>query len=333
MNNPLISIIIPAYNCSKTLPRAVYSALAQTYKNLDIIIVNDGSTDDTSILCDSFKNEDGRVQIIHKTNGRQASARNAGLRVCKGEFVLCLDSDDELQKNACEKLLNCIDEHTDFVLYGFNIYYNGQLLRTPNPGNSIYENDDWGVFCKHIKFLMPSACNKFYRRKYITVEFDEKCVHGEDTQFNYANFDKGVRIRSIQDCLYNVHLDNLNSVNKSIKPGRLFDCLTNVVCMEDKIEAVFSLSLEDIKKNRQENITRIMYEINSLFFSFPLNVAKSEIESIFCIDKMRKILDRNTKPSTIYLRPLLFFVKHHQYRLASIYCNIVGFCKYILKKR
>ena len=145
-NNLLVSIIIPVYNGEKWLAGAVRSALNQTYSNIEIIIINDGSSDKSLELCKSFS-YDSRVSIIDKDNGGQASARNRGLVEAKGDFILFLDCDDTLQPNAVEVCLNAVNESTDFVLFGFNVYNNGgklseeevqKILSTPGKGYGIY---------------------------------------------------------------------------------------------------------------------------------------------------------------------------------------------------
>lgn len=100
-----ISIIIPIYNVESDLPRCVESVLSQSYSNIEAILVDDGSTDDCSSMCDSYKIMDARVRVIHKSNGGLSSARNAGLRLASGEWIMYVDSDDYILEDSCERLL------------------------------------------------------------------------------------------------------------------------------------------------------------------------------------------------------------------------------------
>lgn len=109
MEKPLISIIIPVYNVEKYLRRSIESVLCQTYHNLEIILVDDGSTDSSGCICDEFEQKDDRVTVIHKENGGQGSARNCGLEICTGEFVYFHDSDDWLDEDCIWYLYNLID--------------------------------------------------------------------------------------------------------------------------------------------------------------------------------------------------------------------------------
>lgn len=117
MNNPLISIIIPIYNVEKYLESSVKSAINQTYKNIEIILVDDGSPDNCPQICDELKKTDERIKVIHKKNGGLSDARNYGIKEAVGEFIFFLDSDDTMANNAIEICLNiALSESADVVL-------------------------------------------------------------------------------------------------------------------------------------------------------------------------------------------------------------------------
>lgn len=103
-NQPLLSIIVPVYNILEYLPRCVHSITAQTYTNLEILLVDDGSTDGTGELCDKLAKEDARIRVLHKENGGSSSARNLGIREAKGEYLGFVDSDDYIEPDMYEKL-------------------------------------------------------------------------------------------------------------------------------------------------------------------------------------------------------------------------------------
>ena len=109
-NLPLITVIIPVYNIMEYLPRCVHSVTAQTYRNLEIILVDDGSTDGTDKLCDQLALEDERIRTHHKKNGGSSSARNVGLQLMSGDYVGFVDSDDYVEPDAYEKLMQGILE-------------------------------------------------------------------------------------------------------------------------------------------------------------------------------------------------------------------------------
>lgn len=115
--SPLVSIVIPVYKVEKYLQASVNSAINQTYSNIEIILVDDGSPDRCPEICDEFASEFRNVSVIHKKNGGLSDARNFGLDKAKGEFILFLDSDDTLVNNAIEELLKkAINNHADMVI-------------------------------------------------------------------------------------------------------------------------------------------------------------------------------------------------------------------------
>ncbi len=108
---PLISVIVPIYNVEKYLPKCVESILAQTYKNLEIILIDDGSPDNCGALCDEYMLKDNRIRVIHKKNGGLSSARNAGIDICSGEYLAFIDSDDFVSPYFVEILYQGIQKY------------------------------------------------------------------------------------------------------------------------------------------------------------------------------------------------------------------------------
>ena len=104
MFNDLISVVVPIYRVEKFLKRCVDSILNQTYKNIEVILVDDGSPDNCGLMCDEYKKQDHRVKVIHKQNSGLGYARNSGLDIAKGEFVSFIDSDDYISLDMYEKM-------------------------------------------------------------------------------------------------------------------------------------------------------------------------------------------------------------------------------------
>lgn len=111
MNKPLISVIVPIYKVEDFLDKCVKSILNQTYSNLEIILVDDGSPDKCPQMCDDWKRKDKRIKVIHKLNGGLSSARNKGLDMCAGEFIGFVDSDDYIAPDMYEKLYNTFETY------------------------------------------------------------------------------------------------------------------------------------------------------------------------------------------------------------------------------
>lgn len=106
-----VSIIIPVYNVEKYLPRCVDSVLNQTYSDIEVILVDDGTKDNSGVMCDKYAEQDNRVRVIHKENGGLSSARNAGIEIAIGDAIFFLDSDDYISKECIKKMVSLMDEN------------------------------------------------------------------------------------------------------------------------------------------------------------------------------------------------------------------------------
>ena len=106
--NDLISIVMPVYNVEKYLEKAVNSVIKQTYKNLEIILVDDGSKDSSGVLCDELAKKDTRIKVIHQENAGLSAARNAGIKLATGKYIGFMDSDDLIAENMYETLYNAL---------------------------------------------------------------------------------------------------------------------------------------------------------------------------------------------------------------------------------
>ncbi len=116
MKSNKVSIIVPIYKVEQYLKRCLDSLVNQTYKNIEIILVDDGSPDQCPQICDDYAREDSRIKVIHKENGGLSDARNTGLKAATGEYVMYVDSDDYIERDSCEKLINNAVENVDLVI-------------------------------------------------------------------------------------------------------------------------------------------------------------------------------------------------------------------------
>lgn len=132
--SPLISVIVPVYNVSNYLEKCINSIFNQTYANYELILIDDGSTDGSGELCDDLSSEDPRVVCIHKNNGGLSSARNAGLNICKGDYITFVDSDDMISPNALTIMVDCaLKTRSDIVATSkFISFYENDLFPVPS---------------------------------------------------------------------------------------------------------------------------------------------------------------------------------------------------------
>ena len=132
MSNDLISVIVPIYNVEEYLTRCLDSIENQTYDNLEIILVNDGSTDTCGIICDNYAQKDKRIKVIHKKNGGLSDARNVGLNIMQGDYVTCIDSDDFISNYYIENLWKALNfGDSDIAISSFVNYFEGDKIPDP----------------------------------------------------------------------------------------------------------------------------------------------------------------------------------------------------------
>ena len=119
MKNPEISIIIPVYNAEKYLGRCIESVLSQTYRDFELILVDDGSSDSSGQICDAYANKDARIHVIHKENGGVSSARNRGIKEALGEYIMFIDSDDSIVEHCFSFLFEERTSMPDLTIFSF----------------------------------------------------------------------------------------------------------------------------------------------------------------------------------------------------------------------
>lgn len=189
-NEPLISVIIAIYNPGKYLRACLDSIVNQTYKNLEIILVDDGSTDDSLKICQEYAEKDSRVIVYHKENSGVSATRNQGIRLAHGDYFSFIDSDDWLESDTYEYLINLIKEHNvDAVNFEHFITYtdreNAHKVSLENYGLT----DTKGAM-KQLVYNFPFACDKLFTKKMIEgIWFDEEICRGEDSLFARQAFD------------------------------------------------------------------------------------------------------------------------------------------------
>lgn len=184
MDNSKVSIIIPVYNTGKYLFDCLNSIINQTHKNLEIIIVDDGSTDDSPKICDDYAQKDNRIKVIHKNNEGVSKARNAGIEIATGDYFYFPDSDDYVELDTIEYLLNLINEHKcDIISFEYFITYKDREIQHKS-NESTYGL--FGIKDSHRAVMTgtPFAWNRFFSKKSMkNILFEEKIYRGEDSLF------------------------------------------------------------------------------------------------------------------------------------------------------
>ena len=229
MENNKVSIIVPIFNSEKWMKKCIDSIIEQSYKLIEIILVDDGSVDKSPEICDEYASKDERVHVIHKKNEGVSIARNTGIDIATGKYVKFVDSDDWIEKDCCEKLVNIMEkEKVDLVICGLNIFQDGKLLRNPHLDDKKIEIKNDFKYYKYISKIFASPCNKLYKREKIKKKFEIKQSSGEDLIFNLNYLLETNKVYTTHYCLYNVRLDNPNSLNRKFREDR-FDIVINLI--------------------------------------------------------------------------------------------------------
>lgn len=204
----MVSVIIPAYNAEKYIAKCIQSVTSQSYKDVEIIVVNDGSADKTAEICENLAKNDDRINVVNQKNSGVSIARNVGLKKSNGEFVAFVDADDTLCENALENLFKAMTADIDFVIGSYNevrgssfnaVKYNISYINREEITSDIIDFDS----------KINTTWAKLYRKDIIfknNVAFDSSLPYGEDHIFN-LNYIKNIRkCAVISDEVYNYTL-------------------------------------------------------------------------------------------------------------------------------
>jgi len=227
---PLVSIIVPVFNVEKKLISCVDSLLNQTFEDIQIILINDGSTDKSGSICDEYSNIDKRVQTIHIRNSGVSVARNTGLEYANSLYVMFVDSDDKIESVLVERLLDkALHEDADFVMCGYKKVFivNDEIKNVQYFSCKSYSGDIVG-FLKKIedyvgKPLLQGPCWKLFKRRIISAHniiFPEKMSYGEDAIFVYTFLQYVKNISTIDEELYTYNVYDSASLNRAVREDK-----------------------------------------------------------------------------------------------------------------
>lgn len=213
----LISVIVPVYNAERFLERCLDSILIQTHQNLEIIVVNDGSTDGSANIIDRYAEKDSRIITIHQKNAGVSAARNAGLRAAKGTYIGFVDGDDEILPDMYEVLLNNLLAHNaDISHCGFELVKPNTAIKFYGTGILLVQDHQQGI--REIllgKRVEPSSCTKLFKKSVIKdLFFLEDLRFNEDLLFNILAFYRAKKTVFNDEMKYR-YIQNAESASQS----------------------------------------------------------------------------------------------------------------------
>jgi glycosyltransferase involved in cell wall biosynthesis len=207
----LVSVIVPVYNVESMLRRCVDSILAQTYRNLEIILVDDGSSDRSGEMCDEYAKQDARIRVIHQPNGGLPVARNAGLDVATGAYIAFIDADDRVEPELIEhQVRNALENDAEISICGYLIIdWNGKIQhsdpfrREPRSNNGKVYSGSESVRALLEGCIAFNVWNKLYFAEMLRgLRFDSDQTRVEDAAFNYFAVQRAKRVAILHEYLY-----------------------------------------------------------------------------------------------------------------------------------
>ncbi|MBE5962363.1 MAG: glycosyltransferase family 2 protein [Lachnospiraceae bacterium] len=303
-----ISIIIPAYNAEKTIGRCIDSAIAQTYPDLEIIIIDDGSTDHTLENCRKYEQDSDKVKVFSKKNGGVSAARNYGIQKATRDYILFMDSDDYMKPGMCNDFIENMSQECDLLVCGY------ESLTKDGRYETLVKNEYIG------KAFTPKTCfymmlldgflhpvwNKLFRREKIVHFFNEQESMGEDVEFVLDYMKESRAIKFIKKPLYVHDLATEGSLTK--KWNLIIPAITNNQAVLNNYVTSIGLPRETMDeyfiKRLWGTLRDMIYEDNIVL---PYSVASGKLEGVLKEERLQKMiqgLELETRLSRLYQKVL-----------------------------
>ena len=331
---PKVSIIVPIYNSEKYMSKCIESILNQTLTEIEIILVNDGSTDNSGKIIDNYAKKDNRIRVIHQDNSGPSVARNKGINIAKGKYIGFVDSDDYIEPNMYEELYNNANSKNIEVVmcsYNENNLYNQTeyVVKAKLEQDKIYEKEDIkhniiSTFSKNDNYGFYSLWNKIYLREWLfkrNLELDVNRDHGEDWWFNINVFSKLNSFVYIDRVLYNYVHSNNNSLMVKYRENQ-FDLFLDGRL---KMKEIMPKEYMDYEEFNQ----RFVYEFSSYIIRTFKEVKNKEKRNIL----INKVLSneevikccKEVSNLPIYFKIIIFLINNKLNRISIYLYKILSF--------
>lgn len=241
----VVNIIVPVYNVEKYLSACLDSIVNQTYKHLHIILIDDGSTDNSGHICDEYANKDNRIEVIHTKNQGVSSARNLGIDKAYGEYVSFIDSDDTVQSNYIEELVSHTKSEFDYdlIMCNFKLIFSNITIDKSYSNENIFSGE-FTYDYQYLYSIMSYPCGKLYKLQIIKenkINFPTDFTDAEDQMFNFKYCRYVKKYYLVNKPLYNyLQRDNSASKKASLKS---FKC--NLMKLSCELEFYKLMNIEN----------------------------------------------------------------------------------------
>lgn len=328
--NELISIIVPIYNSEKYLKECIESIINQTYKNIEVILINDGSTDASEDVCNEYAKNDNRIKIINIKNAGVSNARNVGIDSSKGNWIVFVDSDDWIEKDFCEKLYKeaTQDKELDIICSGYKRIYSDKTEKINCNNKKItYNAHQYLLKLLNVQNGYGFCHMKLIRKKCIGhVRFNKNIKVGEDALFNMQLVKNTRKVIILGEALYNYRF-NENSLVRKYDEKYVEKYL---LAMQETLKYLRNEYKEDnvIKENFYNYVSYHVLLIAVNYCFNPKNgqsfLKQKRMLKEVCKIKLfaESIKNSNYKDLSKTRMVTLFTIKHNLFTFTSIICKI-----------
>lgn len=311
---PCVSIIVPVYNVEKYLCNCIDSLLAQTFSDFEIILIDDGSKDSSGEICDRYSNIDERVITVHKENGGVSSARNKGIELAKGEYIIFVDSDDTVHPEYVSTLYKEITEGDyNLVICGYRIC-RAKLSKDVSVEELIcidnIKESDAIISSLYRQRLLNSPWNKIYKKIGINAYFDETLAMGEDLVFNLKFIEAANGLKVIPDILYN-YIFHSGSAIATYKDSRMKDIITINNILMDFFSTAFN-TIDSVEEIKQLCINEIDGLFRHLFRGGNTVEERKDLINVWCSgDEYKEFCKKYISEDSVFLAEPSRVYKHY----------------------
>lgn len=304
----MISIIVPVYNAEKYIERCIESILNQTYRDIEVIAINDGSTDSSGSILEGLATSDSRLKVINKENSGVSDTRNAGLMAASGEYIGFVDADDYLDKSMYEKMIKVLSEYNaDICCCGYRQEFNDYHYDLASEGVRELNGPSEILSC-YLRQDIRSGIgdgnwNKLFRKSVLNNIRYKKCANGEDIDFQYKAFKNAGKLICIPDILYHYVANDESATGSEFKLNK-----TSILKVAQDI-------LDDVLSNYPE----LSEEAYAFYLTWNLSLLQKITESRKTEDskKYAKIIANNLAEKKVYLINNKYSKRLDQYYLKA----------------
>lgn len=326
--NPKFSVIIPVYNAQATIRKCLESLLCQNWDDIEIIVINDGSIDETAEICNNYAEKDCRVRFISKPNGGVSSARNAGLDAARGEYITFVDSDDYVASNYFDVLSKALEVKYDFLLFGARpissnipdtLSHHSREAKTPETAAEI-------LSCALREQNLNSPINKVFCRSIIDadrIRFAEQLSIGEDKVFVVQYALRAKSAKMISELLYIVNIDNPDSLSRRARVD-----LCDSILLEHK------LLFDALQKAELDSDSLALYS-NAISYSYYRSAytVAAELRKLHLTEKERFLQTRTICRRYAERNNCTFYDLNHRLMALPIRRKLAGIVYLILRMK